>query len=106
MDNITKRYYDKYNEQIEWDSLNHSVYCEMQTALLNKAMKPMWEMLNDKDNLLPPPHRRGLESKVDALIALMAEISAKAIVLLYTEIGDVEDRTFKFLEDEIEMGED
>lgn len=102
MDKITQRYYDKYNEQIQWETLTHSVYCEIQTALLNKAMKPMWEALNDKDNPLPPPHRKGLEAKVDSLITLMAEISAKAIVLLYEEIGDVEDKTYKFLEDEVE----
>lgn len=104
MDKITQRYYDRYYEQIQWDTLTHSVYCEIQTALLNKAMMPQWEML--KSDQLPPPHRRAIQAKVDALISLMAEISALAIVLLRAEIGDVEDKTFKFLEDVIDEAEE
>lgn len=100
MDKITELYYKKYAEQINFDDLTHSVYCEMTTALLSKTMMPMWEAL--KLDLLPPPHRRAMQAKVDALIALMAEISAKAIVLYRKELGEREPGCdFKFIEEEI-----
>jgi len=85
MDNITQRYYDKYQEQIEWDNLTHSVYCEITTATLNKIVRQMWEQLNNPDGSFPPPYKKVIESKMNALITLIVEITEKAILLFLAE---------------------
>jgi len=85
MDNITQRYYDKYQEQIEWDNLTHSVHCEITTATLNKMVLQLWEQLNNPDGSFPPPYKKVIESKMNALITLIVEITEKAIGLFLSE---------------------
>jgi hypothetical protein len=101
MDKITQRYYDKYNQQVEWDKLTHSVHCEIFTAQLSQLLNKFQEQLKESDGM-PAPLKGSLTYKSDALITLMAEITALGFTLLKAEIGDVEDKTYKFLEDEVE----
>jgi len=101
MDKITQRYYDKYTQQVEWEKLTHSIYCEIFTAQLFQLFSKLQEQLNDSEPM-PAPLKGALKYKSDALITLMAEITALGFTLLKAEIGEVEDKTYKFLEDEIE----
>jgi hypothetical protein len=75
MNKITKRYYDRYNEQIEWNKLTHSVLCEMTTALLFKKFSEIPQH----------PSSKGYTPPAEALIALMTDITALGLTLMLNE---------------------
>ena len=98
MDKITQRFYDKYNQQVEWDKLTHSVHCEIFSAQLFQLFSKFQEQLKDSEGM-PAPLKGALAYKSDALLTLMSEITALGFTLLKAEIGEVDDKTYKFLED-------
>jgi hypothetical protein len=84
MDKITKRYYERYNEQIEWNTLTHSVLCEMTTALLFKEFNEVNALATQAEQM-PAPMRGGFQARAEALIALMVDITALGLTLMLNE---------------------
>jgi hypothetical protein len=91
MDKLTQKIYDEYKSQIDLSGYFHSVHYEMTTALLNKELKQQWELLQQATDQAPPPIRKYLEAKVDALITIIAELTIIAMELFLQEPEYIED---------------
>lgn len=75
MNETTKRYYDRYAQQISWSDLTHSVHCEMTTALL----------FQEFSKIPQHPASKGYTPPAEALIALMVDITALGLALMLNE---------------------
>jgi hypothetical protein len=91
MDKFTEKLYKEYKSHINLDGLEHSVQYEMTTALINKSLKTMWLMLQNAKETGKPDRLISLyESKTDALIALVADLTVTCIELFLQEEGKTE----------------
>jgi hypothetical protein len=86
MDKLTQKIYNDYKSKVSLDGMTHSVQYEMTTALLNKALAQQWQMLQDGTTDKAPPHfARLCEAKVEALIAIITDLSVVCIELFLQE---------------------
>lgn len=86
MDKLTERIYTDYKNQINRDGMTHSVHYEMKTALLNKVLKSMWDS-HQKAIQDGSPERilSILQAKVDAMIAIITDLTVDCVELFLQE---------------------
>lgn len=86
MDKLTEKIYNEYKNKVDVGEMTHSVYYEMTTALLNKGLLAYWNQLQETDPSTVPPHSiKMLEARVEALIALITDLTVKCIELFLQE---------------------
>jgi hypothetical protein len=85
MDKLTKKFYEDYKSKVTDEAMTHSVHYEMATALLNKGLLAYWNQLHDGMDKFPPPYRYQVEARVEALIALVTDLTVVSIELFLQE---------------------
>lgn len=85
MNKLTEQMYNEYKHKFSVDGAVHSVQYEMTTALLNKALAEQWGLLKQATDQAPPPIVHYLQAKVEALIALITDLTVVCIEMFLQE---------------------
>jgi hypothetical protein len=86
MDKLTQKIYEDYKSKVTADGMTHSVHYEMATALLNKGLLAYWNQLQTTEpGTVPPHYLRQVEARVEALIALITDMTVTTIELFLQE---------------------
>lgn len=81
---MTKELYERYNSEIQWGEITQSVECEMYCALFSKLLARTQDSLND-GRPKPPPYIARMNARIDALIAVIVELTAFGLTLMLRE---------------------
>jgi hypothetical protein len=84
MNKMTKDLYERYNSEIEWGEITHSVHCEMYCALFSKLISQTQDSLND-GHPKPPPYIARMNARIEALIAVSVELTVMGLTLMLRE---------------------
>jgi hypothetical protein len=84
MNKMTKDLYERYNSEIQWGEITHSVHCEMYCALFSKLISSTQDSLND-GHPKPPPYIARMNARIEALIAVSVELTVMGLTLMLRE---------------------
>jgi hypothetical protein len=84
MNKMTKDLYERYNSEIQWGEITHSVHCEMYCALFSKLISQTQDSLND-GHPKPPPYIARMNARIEALIAVSVELTVMGLTLMLRE---------------------